>query len=59
MERNVQQCYTYSICAGRYLAERVGFTFGLSVLAAYDIVPINEASTPNRSEIIWEDSGIK
>ncbi|PVF92913.1 cytochrome P450 [Serendipita vermifera] len=47
------------ICAGRYLAERVGFTFGMSVLAAYDVVPIDGGSTSNRSEIVWEDSGIK
>ncbi|CAG8756443.1 9626_t:CDS:2, partial [Acaulospora colombiana] len=35
-----------------------GFTFGMSVLAAYDVIPIDGASTPNRSDIVWEDSGI-
>ncbi|PVF92916.1 cytochrome P450 [Serendipita vermifera] len=44
------------ICPGRYLAERVGFTFAMSVLAAYDIVPVQGTKAPNPAETVYEES---
>ncbi|PVF92915.1 cytochrome P450 [Serendipita vermifera] len=47
------------ICPGLHLAERVGFTFGMSVLAAYRIVPIEGESMPDPAKTVYEESTLR
>ncbi|PVG03050.1 cytochrome P450 [Serendipita vermifera] len=42
-------------CAGRYLAERVGFAFAMSILIAYDVVPVPGESIPDPSKTVFQD----
>ncbi|PVF92912.1 cytochrome P450 [Serendipita vermifera] len=47
------------ICPGRYLAERVGFTFGMAILAAYEILPLEGDSLPDRTIPPFVDSLVR
>lgn len=43
-------------CAGRFLAERMGFCYAMSVLAAYDIVPIKGKEVKDVRKTVYEDA---
>ncbi len=45
------------ICPGRFLAERIGFTFGMAILTSFDIVPMPGESIPTSWE--FEDSAVR
>jgi hypothetical protein len=47
------------ICAGRFLAERIGFTMAMSILLAYDIVPVDGKETPSIKDTLYEDAVIR
>ncbi|KAG8779483.1 hypothetical protein FRC16_003412 [Serendipita sp. 398] len=44
-------------CAGRHLAERAGFAFALSLLSAFDIVPMNGGPVPDWRKAAWAEHG--
>ncbi|PVG03046.1 cytochrome P450 [Serendipita vermifera] len=46
------------ICAGRFLAERIAFTMAMSILLAYDIVPVDGKDMPSIKDTLYEDAVI-
>ncbi|KIM28163.1 hypothetical protein M408DRAFT_23875 [Serendipita vermifera MAFF 305830] len=54
--QNIAFGFGTRICPGRYLAERAGFAFTMSLLAAYDIVPTGGAPVPDWRDAVWVEN---